>query len=883
MHDPAVSVVIAIHEWPLHFLSTLDSVAQQTMPGVEVVVVVPANLFIDYVKDNLTKRKDTVRHYVADASASGGTLLRIGTAAARGRLITWMETDFVLDPRKIQLQAEALSESGRDFATCGIRPVAARDHVESAAVSLADDPVANLSALIDGRVNPSTVMATRTSLDAVGGFNADFRCEFALDVAVRLALRYRSTHISRNLMRSPSVRAEKPESHNEMRRIGEWLVDEAFAGRFVNSIEQLGSIVWSFPPLARPASAASAQLAKKVGGSDLAIGILESAGCDAKELGEQMRVPNARMVAVPDSATPLLALSHVLSASGADRIIIVGPNPTPSSEQFAEQLLYAAYNKLDACLPIQDPLIYESNSAASAIPGTLFLRSAFERVPLQLMRTEPQFWSVLCSAGRVGAMPRTQAIQRPSQGMSLGRPSGPPPLKMPEDLILALIDREWYLAMNPDVSAMKIDAADHFLGQGWRERRNPNPWFHTAWYLGKNPDVLARDINPLEHFVIEGAAAGCQPSPGFDITWYSHHYLDADQPCAEALLHFITIGLGMGAVPFPSLRRADKRARRRQLSYSPAASEPNDNDVLHALVDAEYYRSNYGPGQGVLFNAVDHYVEDGWRCGFNPNSWFDTRWYLSQNSEARERDANPLGHFIAEGGRRGRRPHPFFDLEWYADHYLNGVKPSAEALRHFLTIGLLAGAVPHPRIATPAIRKKLLETPPRDRSALIKRLQNLLAQVAAEGELPLSSDPDLWPLLLAEDLPQGVLAVLLVCGSGPQSIDRARAAAAVLPLQEYAVFGVAEDDHVLRLASGLDDGSVFLRVRLPEQSETLKTVLKKMSCHRAAVVDIRLVDIPLADMLRSIGLPMYENGRERRRGQSRRWSGYPTAVGRANK
>jgi len=60
-----------------------------------------------------------------------------------------------------------LIRSGLHFATCGFRTDAAIKHVEPP--SRADYPVANPAALIDGRISPSTVTATRKSLEAVGG------------------------------------------------------------------------------------------------------------------------------------------------------------------------------------------------------------------------------------------------------------------------------------------------------------------------------------------------------------------------------------------------------------------------------------------------------------------------------------------------------------------------------------------------------------------------------------------------------------------------------------------------------------------------------------------------------------------------------------------
>jgi hypothetical protein len=867
MADPALTIVIAVLERPGQFIATLDSVAQQTMPDVEVIAVVAPHLF-QSVKDQLFKRK-TIRHYVAEPGIAAGGLLRKGTDAARAPLVAWVMGDFVLDPRRLEAQAEALRRTGADFATCGIRGMSDSGWLEPAPASVASDMVAMLRALIQGKISPTTIVAKRRSLEAVGGFDPDYECMFELDVAVRMALRYSAAHVPVNLIRSVPFRGDRPEREPETRRVGESLIHEGASSGVFDNLKSLGGIVSAFDPQTRPLGAAAAYLAKRLGPADLAIGVLSSADRDLRSLAAQMGVPDARIVMLP-ATSPLRAISEVLSSSDAERIVVLPADaPPPSPEAFAAQVLHAAEQGLDACLPIVDSLVYEVGPAASAIPGTLFARSALEKGPLRLARTELQFWALFSSASRVGGMPPAHPVQRPDKRFASTRLLSRPSLRIaPEDLIVALVDPDWYLALNPDVAALNVDAVDHFLNTGWRERRNPNPWFHTAWYLGKNPDVLARNINPLQHFVLEGAAAGLQPSPGFDIAWYSRYYLDADQPFAEALLHFMTVGLSVGSVPFPRLHASKALAKRPDfLLFERNEPERPDDDetLLQALVDADSYRASYAPGQGPLFSAAADYFEQGWRLGYNPNPWFDTRWYLSQNPGARAAKVNPLVHFVKSGARLGRRPHPFFDLEWYTGHYLGGIEPSAEALRHFLAIGLFVGAVPHPRIASPAVKKRLLETPPNARSALIKRLHALVVETGASGELPLSSDQDLWPLAMAEELPEGVLPVLLICGPWPESWDRARAAAYALPIEEYALFGVAENEYLLRLATSLENGAVSLRLRVPEQGEMLRTLLTTLNCRRAVAVDARLAGSPAARAVRSAGVPLFENGPGRRR------------------
>jgi len=69
-------------------------------------------------------------------------------------------------------------------------------------------------------------------------------------------------------------------------------------------------------------------------------------------------------------------------------------------------------------------------------------------------------------------------------------------------------DRDFYLAMNPDVRGAGIDPEVHFRDCGWKEGRDPNPFFSTRFYLETSPDVREAGINPFEHFLNAGYAEG---------------------------------------------------------------------------------------------------------------------------------------------------------------------------------------------------------------------------------------------------------------------------------------------------------------------------------------------------------------------------------------
>lgn len=78
-------------------------------------------------------------------------------------------------------------------------------------------------------------------------------------------------------------------------------------------------------------------------------------------------------------------------------------------------------------------------------------------------------------------------------------------------VVAAAVDPQYYCARYHDIAEAKVDPARHYYDAGWKEKRNPNPWFDTGWYLEAYPDIAAAGINPLYHFVVAGRTEGRQP------------------------------------------------------------------------------------------------------------------------------------------------------------------------------------------------------------------------------------------------------------------------------------------------------------------------------------------------------------------------------------
>lgn len=441
--------------------------------------------------------------------------------------------------------------------------------------------------------------------------------------------------------------------------------------------------------------------------------------------------------------------------------------------------------------------------------------------------------------------------------------------RLPGELatIRSLVDREWYRTLNPDVAQAGVDVVEHYLKDGWRECRDPSPWFSTSWYMAQNRSVAEADICPLLHFVRTGAAAGLCPSRGFDTSWYARQYLDADSPSAAALMHFVTAGLEKGNVPHPRLHRPDLLAEvartkvyeRTELLRRLHFTVEREEQTAAALVDEGWYRARY---EEPAANAAAHFREKGWRGGHNPNRWFDTEWYLKQNPDVRIHDVCPLDHFVRAGAAEGRKPHPLFEITWYAAKYLGGAKPGPEALLHFMNFGLNAGGAPDPRLATEMVRKRLLEVNVSERPMLIERLLEALSRTGAANQPFKAADADLWPLLLTRYFPPDTLPVLLLF-EHKTGIDvvRAEAAAQALPVDESALFGILESETRLLITDQLGSDRVGVSLVLPDQLMFLKELLLALPCRRAAALGENPPDTPVIRAVRNAQVPVFTNSR----------------------
>ena len=104
------------------------------------------------------------------------------------------------------------------------------------------------------------------------------------------------------------------------------------------------------------------------------------------------------------------------------------------------------------------------------------------------------------------------------------------------------------------------------------------------------------------------------------------------------------------------------------------------------LLDIDYYQKKYSIQASKTAEIVEHFFYFGARQGYNPNTYFNTKWYFEKNVDVMNSQMNPLLHYILFGEKEGRWPCPYFDPSWYKNKYRLRLWKKT-ALYHYLTKG----------------------------------------------------------------------------------------------------------------------------------------------------------------------------------------------------
>ncbi len=130
-----------------------------------------------------------------------------------------------------------------------------------------------------------------------------------------------------------------------------------------------------------------------------------------------------------------------------------------------------------------------------------------------------------------------------------------------------------------------------------------------------------------------------------------------------------------------------------------------ESPYFSALFDYDYYTHQSGLDLKP-YDALIHFLTQGFLLGYNPNYLFSTHYYLDQNEDVKEAGINPLMHFISSCKTEYRDPHPLYSVKHYCTLYPDIHKSKMNPLGHYIEHGYKENRIPHPLFISAFIRKR---------------------------------------------------------------------------------------------------------------------------------------------------------------------------------
>jgi hypothetical protein len=197
-------------------------------------------------------------------------------------------------------------------------------------------------------------------------------------------------------------------------------------------------------------------------------------------------------------------------------------------------------------------------------------------------------------------------------------------------VIAPAFDAAFYRAVYTDLPAA-MDPFWHYRTQGWREARDPAPWFSTAGYLQANPDVCEAGLEPFAHFLATGRHEG--------------------RDCV-ASTHAPTYFAASGWRPRPWRTRRTGSTPTARTAGAPPLDE--QKAAAAGAFDGAFYLAANPDVALAGMDGFEHYWTAGWREGRDPTPEFSTRDYLEANPDVAASGVHPFAHWVLAGRAEGR-------------------------------------------------------------------------------------------------------------------------------------------------------------------------------------------------------------------------------------
>lgn len=186
----------------------------------------------------------------------------------------------------------------------------------------------------------------------------------------------------------------------------------------------------------------------------------------------------------------------------------------------------------------------------------------------------------------------------------------------PDDMrLLAIaVDADFYRQAHHDLTYAELNPPLHYGVSGWREGRDPVPWFSTNAYLELNPDVAAAGANPFVHYLRRGFREGRAIAASVRADAYN------------AMLS------GLGDAPIT----------------------PAERSTAAEFFDEGFYLAMNPDLVETGLDPLDHFLRQGWREGRDPSFDFSVADYLELNPDVAASGAHPFVHYVTTGQHENR-------------------------------------------------------------------------------------------------------------------------------------------------------------------------------------------------------------------------------------
>ncbi|CAN7560047.1 hypothetical protein LJR225_004108 [Phenylobacterium sp. LjRoot225] len=201
-------------------------------------------------------------------------------------------------------------------------------------------------------------------------------------------------------------------------------------------------------------------------------------------------------------------------------------------------------------------------------------------------------------------------------------------------IVATTFDQAFYRATNPDLNLTDFDPIWHYLEYGWREERDPAPWFSVRRYLQRHPDVAASGREPLRHYMEQGVREDRAVFMSDHAAAYQRDYGETWSYVPE------TRPLTLASQEEPTPRPFDDA----------------DWRVVGPRFNSGFYREAYPDVVAKGVDPMEHFLTVGWREGRDPTPQFCVREYLQDNPDVAATGINPFVHYIVAGRAEGRAP-----------------------------------------------------------------------------------------------------------------------------------------------------------------------------------------------------------------------------------